>query len=215
MSLADNIRDDYQVVDDLESITYRSVASDVDTEYAVEDVLKYLLRTSERQPSNAIYVAGDTQWSIAAATLPDGFTCKPGDEIEDAGGDTHNVLICDHATAKTRWRLTTRNLTLAHKLLDYVEVWIGRTVSGSLQRRQEFKRRAARVAARIQPMDRVTETIRDKRLTVQRYTIYLSRAFDLKVTDQIRSCGVVYSITAINDIQTLGELFSVEAEISP
>lgn len=215
MSLADDIRDDYRVVDDLESITYRSVANDVDTEVSVSDVLRYLLRKSERQSSGGVYVAGDTQWSIAAATLPATLLPKPGDEIEDADGDTHVILECDHATAKTRWRLTTRNLTLAHKLRDYVEVWIGRDVRQGLQRKHEFTRRAARVAARIQPSDRVTEDVRDKRLTVRRYTIYLSRPFDLKVTDQIRSGGVVYSITAINDIQTLGELFSVETEVSP
>lgn len=208
------IIDDYMVIDDTEAITFRRVGDSKEVDYPVAYALKYQTTVAEQAPSAGVYAAADCQWSIPVRLLP--VQPRPSDEIIDEDGNTYVVLLADVATAKTRYRVTTRNLTLAYGLRDIVSVWQGKTSSHDLQRVQEFERKHIRIAARIQPMDRVIETVRGKRLTVDRVRIYLSRRFpDLTADDQIRHGDTTYTVVSINDIETLGELFSVEAVVSP
>jgi hypothetical protein len=102
-----DVSDDFELFDNTEYVTFRSLNSDGRTFTETPDVLA--LARSERTETRTIPNGGRKlvrvkTWHLKAGDLPDGQKVKYGDQIVTAASETWLIDIAVAETWKTRWR---------------------------------------------------------------------------------------------------------------
>lgn len=162
--------------------------------------------------SDGRYTSADAAWNLPAVEL----TSPPrlGDVIEDAAGRRWTILETRLVALGSRWRLRTRELSIAYGLEDLIDILKAeytQSESGAVETTWTVLYTGIR--GRIQPLQ-TQITDKDSILkSVRRCRIILEEPFDLDHTNRL--CGPdgsLYGITAVAGFPKLGELQTVDVE---
>jgi len=182
------------------------------TEQAVVGDRREVRRQAE---SDGELLASDVVWHLPAEQLAD--PPKLGDVVVDSAAVRWTILAVQPATLGRRWRLSTRNLVIAHGLDDTVTILVANYAKGSSGAVEPTWRTwRTGVRAKIQAQDVRVATEHRARRTATRYRIFLGDDVTLDHTHRIQgSDGTVYKIVSTHGAGRLGEPQTIEAEVTP
>lgn len=117
MALRDAIIDDYLIFDNLEAVSFVTVANSGDTTASIANALRRAMSYKELAASGGQYTGKDLVWWIPYTLLQ---SAKTKDRVIDAAGVSWVVLDATLNTLQTLWRLVTRNPIIAYDLRQLV-----------------------------------------------------------------------------------------------
>lgn len=200
------------ITDGLEAVTLSQRGS---TDTAVTNALKRAITTREAAASQGRYTAADVRWHIPIEECV--VTPAMGDVIIDGDSVRWTVLEVQKATLESRWACVCRDVAIVAGLDDTIIVDVATYTKGDGGAEEATWRVfQSGVRARIQP-DRVEVRIEnDARIASKRYLIYADAALDLDQTYRIKDReGNTYTILSITNAERVGEVMTIEAEVSP
>ena len=111
MAISINPREDFRLVDNLETITYYSRLTDTtyDTAVTIPNCLRRAQRKNLQQGGDWIAVASLT-WHLWKANMPTALIPKAMDKIVDSAGISWIVEPVEYATWTTRYALQCKKL---------------------------------------------------------------------------------------------------------
>jgi len=160
-------------------------------------------------------LAGDAVWHLPAEQLgePPGL----GDLIVDGSAARWTILEVQPATLASRWRVSARNLVVAHGLDDTIKVLqasYAKGTSGAAEPVWHVWRTGIR--ARIQEQDARVATEHRARRAARRYRIFLEEELKLDNTHRVQGPdGTIYRVLGTVGPERLGEPLTIEAESTP
>lgn len=214
---------DYLSLDWVESITHQQGRLGQTGPQTVIRVAKRRAMTkAEVMASGGAYTREDVNWHLPVLECPQGFAPMPGDTITDSEEVHWTVLERAWNKVRQTWRLTTRNLALAYRLSEKIDIEradIRQDAAGGTIRLwppHGGKVAYEQILARVQPQttQRVEERgIRDVETI---YQVILDRQVVLTGQDRIKwvdAVGDVHylDITALRNPERLDELPVLDA----
>jgi hypothetical protein len=201
------------VADGLEPVTVlRRGTSDA---LVVEHALRRHVTTQEAATSNGHYTQTDLRWWLPVAEC-DGQPSL-GDVLADSAGNRWTVLEMADSRQTGRWLCTCRNLAIVHALDDTVSVeqaLVSKGEGGAAVKTWTTWRTGIR--ARIQPAAAEIPTDQGLQYTRRKYTIFFAEELPLDHTHRIRAAdGTTYKITGWTRAQRIGDLQTIDAEVTP
>jgi hypothetical protein len=166
--------------------------------------------TWKRIASDGRYTAGDVVWHLPTEEL--NVAPQLGDVLVDDEGRRWTVLEVQLTTLRSRWRCLSRNLAIAYGLDDTVTI-LRATFSKGEGGAAEPTWRPWRTGlrARIQPAEAVITGEHQTRQVAARYrNVALDHTHCIRGPD-----GTIYKIKAVNAAERIGELQTIEAEVTP
>jgi hypothetical protein len=155
--------------------------------------------------------AADVDWHLPAAELE--TPPNIGDAILDSDGRRWTILELELIMLRTRWKCSTRELSIAYGLDDAVAVLraeYAKSDTGAAEPNWQIWRTGVR--ARIQPLEVKIETDHSAHGSTSSYRIFLQDDLMLDHTHRIRAAdGSLFQITAVTGADRLGELQTIEA----
>ncbi len=174
-------------------------------------------RNEIRRPaeSDGKLVASDAVWHLPAEQL--GEPPRLGDWIVDSTKIRWTILEVQSATLGSRWRLTTRNVAVAHGLDDTVTILKATYAKGPAGAAEAtWKTWRTGVRARIQAQNTRVDTEHRTRRAATRYRIFIEQDLELDHTHRVQgSDGTLYKIVGTTGEGRLGEPQTIEAEVTP
>jgi hypothetical protein len=156
-------------------------------------------------------VAADVDWHLPAAELqaPPGI----GDAILDGDGLRWTILELELIMLSSRWKCSTRELSIAYGLDDTVTILkaeYGKSDAGAAEPAWQTWRTGVR--ARIQPVEVKVSAENSARCATSTYRIFVEDDLTLDQTHRIRGAdGTIFQITSVTGSARLGELQTIEA----
>jgi len=204
------------MVDGTETVTLRRRGSTPGSPGTViSHALRRAVTTREAAESNGRYTASDVNWHLPAEQLS--AAPRLGDVLTDADGRRWTILDVQLATLRTRWQCATRNLAVVYGLDDTVTILkatYAKEEGGAAE--PTWRPWKTGVRARIQPAVAEVASEHQARQTTTRYRIFVEEDLVLNHTHQIQGPdGTIYKITGTTGAQRIGELPTVEAEVTP
>ncbi len=204
---------DQQVIDNLEAVTYTSVATAGNTLIAITDAAFY--RTgglTEGAPSAGVYVKSTGRFAIRPGWLNGVGGAKPADTITRADGSVWTVLRASPPVISV-WQIDAIDLILSNGLVQ----------SGTLKRPSNTSQDAAgrqaltsyttianNVPCRVQPVTGDATDVTDRRAMIQRYTAFLGQQITPQALDVFTVGTANYTVldfrlpARIDELMTLG-----------
>ena len=181
----------------------------------VAHALRRAVTTREAAESNGYYTASDVTWHLPTEELGD--APELGDVITDGDGRHWTVLEVQLATLRTRWRCATRSLAIVYALDDTITVLKATYVKddGGAAEPTWWPWKTG-VRARIQPQAAKADSEHQARQTTARYRIFVEEDLAVDHTHRIEGPdGAIYKITGVTGAERIGELQTIEAEVTP
>ena len=202
--------------DGLETATLRRRGS---TTGAVGTVITHALRravtTREAAASGGRYTASDVTWHLPVAELTE--SPRLGDVLCDAAGRRWTVLEVARTTLGSRWRCTSRSLAVVYGLDDTITILQATYAkSGGGAMEPTWRPWKTGVRARIQPVATRTDPRQQSRQTSSRHQIFVEEPLSLNHTHRILGPeGTVYKVVGTTAAERIGELRTIEVEVTP
>jgi len=181
---------------------------------AVAHALRRAVSVAEAAESDGRYTAGDVTWHLPcgeAAPAP-----RLGDVILDGSGQRWTILEVRLTTLGSRWRCTARNLAVVYGLDDTIailEAVYAKGEGGAAE--ATWRTWKTGIRARIQPLATNLTAQQGARQSVARCQIFVAEELDLGHQHRIQGPdGTVYRIVAISGAQRLGQLQTIEVEVT-
>ncbi|MGD0516485.1 MAG: head-tail adaptor protein [Thermoguttaceae bacterium] len=156
-------------------------------------------------------VAADVDWHLPAAELE--APPSIGDMILDRDGRRWTILELELIMLRTRWKCSTRELSIAYGLDDTVAILkaeYAKSDAGAAEPTWRIWRTGVR--ARIQSLEVKVDVEHSAQRATSTYRIFLQDDLMLDHTHRIRGAdGTVFQITAVTGAARLGELQTIEA----
>ncbi|MCE5301844.1 MAG: hypothetical protein LLF97_01895 [Planctomycetaceae bacterium] len=165
-------------------------------------------------PSGGRLVAVDLAWHLSIAELPE--APQLGDAIVDGEGQRWTIVEVKRNALVARWRCAARNIAVAFGLDDTISVLKAAYVKNSCGAAEPIWRLwRSGVRARIQPIKTSVVADESTRGIAASYRIFVAEELDLDQTCRIRgSDGTLYTVKSASGAERLGELQTIEAEVS-
>lgn len=213
MTFTLDISTDYTVWDDPEKVFFVQHADTGNVQHPISSAFRFKLTFREMAASGGVYTTQDRNWIIPKALFVP--QPKPSDWLFDNLGTRWTVLSVDHEAFESVWRLTTRNLVLAHQLDDLVTIAApvnSQDAAGS--RTPTFVAVYQHVPARIQEISGESRDERGKRLTARQYTVYLGQRVTITQEHQLidEATGDIYEIRSYSRPDLITDLQQLECE---
>jgi hypothetical protein len=202
--------------DGLESVTlHRQGCRATTPGTIVPHAFRLGLTTREAAASDGRYTASDVVWHLSTIELP--TSPRLGDVICDDAGRRWTVLDVARTTLGSRWRCTSRSLAIVHGLDDTITVLkahYSKGEGGAME--PTWLPSKTGIRARIQPVAWRYDTRHQVRETTVRCRIYVEEPLGLDHSHRIQaSDGTIYKILGTTAAETIGELETIEAEVTP
>jgi hypothetical protein len=208
---------DQQVIDNLEAVTYTSVATAGNTTIAVPDAAFY--RTSpglaEGAPSGGVYVKATGRFSIRPAWLDGVGGAKPADTITRTDGSVWTVLRAVPPVISV-WQLDVIDLVLSNGLSQTGTLTRPGNATQDAAGRQAlttYTTVAGGVPCRVQPAEGTARDSDDRRAIITRYTAFLGQQVTAQAKDVFTSAGRSYTVLGFRNPQRIDELMSLDLEL--
>ena len=217
MTLAFDPSDDLvRVADGLETVTLRRRGSSPGGPgERIARALRRSVTTREAAASDGRYTTSNVVWRLPAADLPQ--PPRPGNVI--AGGDRRQwtVLETQRAGLNAGWRCAARSLALVYGLDDAVSILQATYAKGPGGAAEPtWIPWRTGVRARIQPVQSQPENRHESRQTTAKFLIFVEEELALDPTHRIEGPdGAIYKVLAVRGAERLGELPTIEAELTP
>lgn len=209
-----DLRSDWKVWDNRESITYVVESRAGDTSQSVANCKRRVLSYRELATSGGAYTAGDRVWLVPVEMLPGGVSPKIADRVVDSGSTAWTVLEASLNTWQTWWRLVTRNIVLASGLSESLTFWQPANLQDAAGGRQPQYSLAATVTGRIQEVEGSAEDRLGKRQAVRRFQAWVGQRVYPSMDWQVRDeAGTVYQITGWRSADRWDVLQELDLEI--
>ena len=181
----------------------------------VHHALRRAVTTHEAAASEGRYTASDVTWHLPVAEAP--VAPRLGDVLRDAAGRRWMVLDVARTTLGSRWRCATRSLAIVMGLDDTITVLRASYAKGDGGAMEPtWQPWKTGIRARIQPTTTRSEIQHDARVATIRCTIYVEEVLSLDPTYRIQGPdGLVYKVVSTTGPDRIGELQSIEAEVTP
>ncbi|MEN6406840.1 MAG: hypothetical protein ABFC77_10240 [Thermoguttaceae bacterium] len=222
MATFDPKNDLVAVADGWESVTLlrRSGASETiahalrRTMTVAEGVIGSNSDVRRQAPSGGRLVAADVTWHLPVAELPE--APRLGDVMVDGDSQRWTILEVKRNTLVARWRCAARNIAVVFGLDDTISVLKAAYVKSSCGAAEPVWRLwRSGVRARIQPIKTTIVADESARGVVASYRIFVEEELELDQTCRIRgSDGTLYAIKSTSGAERLGELQTIEVEVS-
>jgi hypothetical protein len=202
--------------DGLESVTLRRRGqSPGGPGVVVSHALRKSITMREAAASGGRYTASDVVWHLPVAELPE--APRLGDVLRDSSGRRWTVLEVAHTVLGTRWRCASRNLAVVHALDDTITVLRAVYAKGDCGAAEAVWRPwKTGVRARIQPVAAEIAANHQARQTSTRFRIFVEDDLVLDHTHRIQGPdGTIYKVLATRAAERIGELCSIDAEVTP
>lgn len=215
MALAFDPGDDFaRISDGLENVTFSKPGSSVTV--AVAHALRRGVTLREAEKSGGRVTAADVVWQLPVAELPD--HPQPGDAIVDGDGWRWTLLEVQAAAVAGRWRCVARNLAVAHRLDDVVEIQEATYAKGAGGAAEPaWHTWQTGLRARIQPalVEMVGE--RQRQITRSLYLIYLEQNVTVGRNHRIKGPdGTLYRIAGSRRARRIDTVMEIDAiKIAP
>lgn len=211
----------YTAWDNTEPVTLTSIARTGNTLFEISTAKRRNPSYRELAASQGVYTGQDLVWLLPASLVSqEGATgqqaVKPGDLITDGNGITWTILERSLNTLQSTYRCMTRDMILAAQLYDTL----------TITRPTEFETDAAGgrvydyatiytgIPCRFQEVDASTTDERGQRLTVKRYSVWVSQRLYLTIEDVATdSEGNVYEVRGWQDADRIDQLQRLDCEI--
>lgn len=188
MAITLDLSADHEIYDNHELIRYQSARRKLGDTFAVSGEEMFFkakrrpLNNRELAASFGAYVAGDLVWLLWQKENLGDFAPAPWDRVLDGNDVEYTVLSSSLSKFRNTWRLTCRDLKIAHNLRDFVtfeSAAVSDDAVASTLREWEPAKTLTDLACRVQPESQ--EIVEDAGVIggERRYTIYLSRQLDL------------------------------------
>ncbi len=186
-----------------------------DDNVSIDGTKRRALGLAEAAKSDGQYTTNDIRWHIPVDNLAD--PPRLGDVLIDAGSDRFTVLDVQLATIKTRWRLITRNVRIVHRLNARVTILFATYEKGTGGAAEPvWHTQKAGVWARIEPNTENLGVENNARRTVKSVLIFVETDEEIDHTNRVQSAdGIVYKITSYTGAERIGELATIQAEVTP
>jgi len=181
------------------------------------------LTNRELLASGGVYTGQDLIWLLPQQVMTQGLTPKPADVVIDGQGNRWTVLEVFWGKWKQTWRLTTRDLVLAHALRDKItieratRVYDAAGVPAKLFPPDGGKVLYANLPARVQLQNESIVEERGIRGTQYNFTVVVDRELDLDVAEDriVLEDDRILDITGYRNAHLITELPVVEAAWKP
>ena len=155
-------------------------------------------------------VAADVDWHLPAAELP--APPSIGDAILDGDGLRWTILELELIMLRTRWKCSTRELSIAYGLDDTITILkaeYAKSDAGAAEPTWQTWRTGVR--ARIQPVEVKVGAENSALCATSTYRIFVEDDLTLDQTHRIRGVdGTIFQITSVTGSARLGELQTIE-----
>jgi len=205
-----------EVADGTEAVTLRRRGSRPGASgTAIASALRRAVTTREAAESHGRYTASDVTWHLPAEELTG--VPRLGDVLVDAEGRRWTILDVQAAALQGRWRCASRNLAVVYALDDTVTILkASYTKEDGGAAEPSWRPWKTGVRARIQPLATTVATEHHARRTATRYRIFVEEDLTLDHTHRIQGAdGTVYKVTGTTAAERIGELQTIEAEVTP
>lgn len=178
----------------------------------------------EQVASGGVYTGADLVWLLPAAVIPAGLIPKPADVIVDDEGTRWTALSVERNKNRQTWRLTTRNLALAHQLdhtIDIQRADLGTDAAGGLVRFWPDSSPSggstpyAGISARVQLKTKEEVDQRGMRGFKETYEVTVDRQVKLTTNDRIKwtlAGDMVYlDISGLHNPELIDQLPVIDA----
>jgi head-tail adaptor len=214
MTLSLDLSHDFAVFDGGQDVVIRGprTAAGVVPADRPTAALRRSVTTREIAASRGKYTAGDVRWHFPTTQIPTAPTL--GATIVEEDGRAWTILETSLQTLGSRWCCTARTWEIAAGLGELVTVleaeWT-KTASGVPTAEWREVRRG--IAARIQPLERRTDT----ELPTIRAThrCYLAEAIEVTATLRVRCGDAVYEVRGVDDAERLDRGLTLLLETVP
>ena len=206
---------DQQVIDNLEAVTYTSVATDGNTVVSVPDAAFYRQDLREAAPSAGVDTRADGIFVVRNSLLAAVGGAKPADTITRADGSVWTVLTARPPVISGVWQLTCRDLILANGLEEMGTLsrpTLGQDSAGR-QTFTSYTTIAANVPCRVQPEGGDARDVFERRTLAQRYTAFLGMQVTAQAKDQFTVSGQSYTVLDYKLPQRIDELMTLSLEL--
>jgi hypothetical protein len=208
----------------LEPVTLTSITNGGPTVFQIPAVKRRAPGFKELAPSGGVYTAQDLVWHLPkvlvdAAGATGQQAPKPGDLVTDGGSVVYTILERQLNTLASTYKCMTRDMILAYQLYRLLSVnrppaWTGTTDNAGGRVYGTYTAVYSGIAARIQEQEGGQADERGKRLTVKKYTVWVSQRLYLTIEDQIvDDAGNIYEVKSWHDADRIDQLQSVDCEL--
>ena len=217
-----NTATEYLAWDNTEAVTYTVFGQ---TQANIGYTQPYSIAKAKRRSiSNAdipsqktgVLTADDLVWLVPAALIPAGVRPNVNDYITDGADRVWTVLSTQLNNLQSTWRLVTRDLVLAEKLLDLLSLYRpSNTIDGAGSRSISYTLITADIPGRVQEVSADVADEFGKKSLKTRYDVYCGTRFNWKATDQLRDdSSRVFQILSgtTPDSVDLMQVLTVEAQ---
>lgn len=210
MSVQFDPADDFSsVVDRGEAVTLRRPGSSTTT--ATSGALRQTVTTQEAETSQGEYTLSDVVWHLPASDISD--PPIPADVIVDADAARWTILAVARTAADSRWRCVCRNLAVAHRLDQFVDIERavhGKDIRGAKQTSWHLWRTG--LAAKIQPLAARNTDNHQQDVTLGEFRIYLAEPVEVDHNHRLKGPdGTRYQITGFKKPDRIDALLEVSA----
>jgi hypothetical protein len=206
---------DQQIIDNLEAITYTSVATAGNTAIAVVDAAFYWQGFQEAAPSAGVYTHADGIFVVRNSLLAAVGGAKPADTITRADGSIWTVLRVRPPVISGVWHLTCRDLILANGL-EQTGSLLRPTLAQDSAGRQaiaSYTTVCSNIACRVQPEGGTARDVFERRTLPQRFTAFLGAQVTAQAKDQFVVADQNYTILDFKRPQRIDELMTLTLEL--
>lgn len=212
-----NFESNQSSIDNLEAVTYTSVATAGNTPVSVPDAAWYPSSPgrAEGSPSAGVYVKYTGRFAIRNSLIGS-LTPKPADTITRGDGSVWTVLRAMPPQVSGVWQLDVIDLILSN----------GLTQTGSLTRpsntgqdsagRQaltSYTTIAASIVCRVQPIGGDAVDLLERRGTPQRFRAFLGQQVTPQALDVFTVSGQAYTVLGFKMPQRIDELMTLDLEL--
>ncbi len=205
-----------RIADGLEAVTLARRGSTPGGPPArVAHALRRSVSLREAAVSGGRYTAADVTWHLPVAEL--GQSPRLGDLIRSGDERQWTVLEVRLTTLGTRWRCTARSLAVVYGLDDTITLLKAAYAAGAGGAAEAtWLPWKTGVRARIQPVQSSPGSQHESRQTIVRCQIFVEDEPVLSPMHRIAGPdGTIYKILSVSGAERLGELQTIEAEVTP
>jgi hypothetical protein len=206
---------DQQVIDNLEAITYTSVATAGNTTIDVPDAAFYWQNLQEAAPSAGVYTRADGIFVVRDSLLACVGGAKPADTITRDDGSVWTVLSVRPPVISGVWQLTCRDLILANGLQQTGTLSRPALTQDSAGRQalSSYTTVASNIACRVQPEGGDAGNALDRRTLPQRLTAFLGVQVTAQAKDLFAVDGQNYTVLDFKMPHRIDELMTLSLEL--
>jgi hypothetical protein len=207
---------DQGIFDNLEAITYTSVATAGNTTVSVTDAGFYRTQSglAEGAPSQGVYVKATARFTIRGSLLTSVGGVKPADTITRTDGSVWTVLRAMPPVISGVWQIDAIDLILSNGLVQSGTIDRPDNTQDSAYRAAltNYTNVASNIPCRLQPVGGDAKDALDRRTLPQRFTAFLGQQVVTRAKDRLTVAGTMYTVLDFKLPQRIDELMTLTVE---